>query len=170
MFKTREEANRYATEWRKNNPEKVKASQKKYYDANKEKRLANTRQWEKKNLERVKAKAKKRWAENPEYSREWKKNNPEKCKAHDRKTKYGVTSEQYEKMKVEQDNRCAICKNPETVVHKRTGLVLSLSIDHDHKTGKARKLLCRRCNSGIGMFEEDINLLRTAIQYLEENQ
>jgi hypothetical protein len=168
MYKTREAANAWQRQWNKKNPEKVKVAQKKYYDSHREQRLANTRQWEKKNPERVKEKAKQRWAENPDYFRNWKKNNPDKVRAQYRMQRYGITIEEFQKMVVEQRNRCAICRKPETIVDKRTGEVRALAVDHDHKKNKVRRLLCRRCNSGIGMFEENIKLLSKAIKYLEE--
>jgi hypothetical protein len=40
-------------------------------------------------------------------------------------------------------------------------------VDHNHKTGKIRGLLCNGCNAGIGMLKEDINVLNRAIEYLE---
>lgn len=41
-------------------------------------------------------------------------------------------------------------------------------IDHDHKTGKIRGLLCGFCNKAIGLLKENINILRNAIHYLEK--
>jgi hypothetical protein len=41
-----------------------------------------------------------------------------------------------------------------------------LTIDHDHMSGTIRGLLCRKCNSGIGLFEDDISRLTNAIEYL----
>ena len=62
-------------------------------------------------------------------------------------------------MLVEQNGVCAICKKTCTI-RKR------LSIDHDHKTGGIRKLLCSRCNSGLGFFLDDPELLIAAAKYL----
>lgn len=44
-----------------------------------------------------------------------------------------------------------------------------LCIDHDHETGKVRGLLCRTCNSGIGLLQDSPELLRRAIKWIEEN-
>ena len=58
-----------------------------------------------------------------------------------------------------QDGRCAICKKE---LHgAQRGYV-----DHDHKTMVVRGLLCNRCNLGIGMFFDDISILKSAISYL----
>jgi len=56
--------------------------------------------------------------------------------------KYGINQEIYTRMKIEQDNKCAICGNK--FKEKR-----DCSVDHDHKTGKVRALLCSKCNKGI---------------------
>jgi len=76
--------------------------------------------------------------------------------------KYGITPEQFFAMVKEQDNRCKICKRE---AGKRR-----LHIDHCHTTGKIRGLLCSPCNTSLGGFRDDPELLRAAIQYLEENR
>ena len=53
-----------------------------------------------------------------------------------------------------------ICKSPPG--HK------SLHIDHDHKTGKVRGLLCHGCNTAIGLMKDDVNILTKAIEYLKK--
>ncbi len=118
----------------------------------------------------------------------WRKNNPEKIKAYkkiykirypekykasyenynaknseDRARKrleriYGITMENYLALYDEQGGVCAICKK--SITKKR------LCVDHDHKTGKIRGLLCSYCNTGIGLFRDDLALLNSAIKYL----
>ena len=61
---------------------------------------------------------------------------------------------------------CDICKQPER--DKRNGVVRLLNKDHDHKTGEWRGLLCTRCNNGIGMFRDNVELLKRAIEYLQD--
>ena len=76
--------------------------------------------------------------------------------------RYGISLEDFEKMKKEQDGKCAICGSPPG---KR-----DLAVDHDHKTGKVRALLCNgRCNRGLGLFRDDIEYLKSAILYLEKH-
>jgi len=58
----------------------------------------------------------------------------------------------------EQEGVCAICFDPPTV--------RPLSVDHDHKTGKARGLLCKRCNLGLGLFLDSQSRLEAAADYL----
>jgi hypothetical protein len=74
-----------------------------------------------------------------------------------RRKKYGVSEEEYKNMVLSQNNICAICNKPS---HK------TLHVDHDHITGKVRGLLCSSCNMGIGMFQDDIDILNNAIKYL----
>lgn len=80
--------------------------------------------------------------------------------------KYGVTVEWYEERLAAQGGLCAICGNPPDsgiAQHPR------LAIDHCHRTGRARGLLCFLCNSALGRFEDDPELLVRAHKYLVEN-
>ena len=79
-----------------------------------------------------------------------------------RRRQYGLTEEEYKTMILSQNNLCAICSNPSK--HK------ALNIDHNHKTGKVRGLLCHNCNLAIGLFKEDIDYLTNAIKYLTSPQ
>lgn len=71
------------------------------------------------------------------------------------KKRYGLSTENYYKLFDLQNNKCAICK-----------LEKKLHIDHCHKTGKVRGLLCFGCNAAIGQFNDDTKLLKNAIEYL----
>lgn len=68
----------------------------------------------------------------------------------------------YEDLLVKQDFKCKICNTHQLDLKK------TLSVDHDHETGKARGLLCQRCNSVLGMAKDNIEILKSAIQYLGE--
>ena len=71
---------------------------------------------------------------------------------------YGLTEEEYNNMVLSQNNLCAICNNPSN--NK------ALAIDHNHKTGEVRGLLCQNCNLAIGLFKENIIIFNKAIEYL----
>ncbi len=73
---------------------------------------------------------------------------------------YGITGEQYAAMLAEQGGKCAICK--------RTPRAKRLAVDHNHKTGAVRGLLCSRCNRGIlGHADDSLERLRSAVAYME---
>ena len=78
---------------------------------------------------------------------------------------YGITEQQYAELRATQSDLCAICQQPETMTYR--GQVKTLSIDHDHTTGKVRGLLCAACNFALGKFRDDPALLRAAADYLE---
>lgn len=97
--------------------------------------------------------------------RKFREENPDKQKDYDLKRSYGIGIVDYIVMLKEQNGLCAICKKPETSIRKNK--VMQLAVDHCHETGKIRSLLCSKCNPGIGYFNHDINLLKSAIDYLE---
>src|SRR2546425_2883267 len=66
------------------------------------------------------------------------------------------TLDQYQQSYALQEGKCVICQ-----LFRPT-----LCVDHDHKTGKVRALLCRTCNAGLGDFRDNLTLLQRAILYL----
>lgn len=79
---------------------------------------------------------------------------------HTLRTVYGMMSEQYAAKLGEQGGVCAICWQPP--VTKR------LAVDHDHRTGQVRGLLCSRCNHDLlGAAHDSLAILRRAVTYLE---
>jgi hypothetical protein len=83
------------------------------------------------------------------------------------KNTFNVTLEEYNRMLKLQNNVCGICEKSETTKNKNN-VIYSLSIDHCHTTGQIRGLLCRKCNSGLGMFKDSEILLLKAIKYLKD--
>lgn len=86
------------------------------------------------------------------------------------KTKYNITVEEYDSLLKKQNYLCAICFNPEVRVHRITQTVTDLSVDHCHKTGKVRGLLCRLCNIMLGNSMESKEILLNGIKYLEKHE
>lgn len=70
-----------------------------------------------------------------------------------------IYDDEYDRRLNEQGGGCAICG--EFPTEKK------LAVDHDHETGRVRGLLCMRCNTALGHFEDSITLLEAAIDYLE---
>lgn len=63
-----------------------------------------------------------------------------------------------------QNGRCAICSVELAGKHLERD---SPQIDHCHRTGKARAILCRLCNTALGNFRDDPSLVRKSLEYLE---
>jgi len=89
--------------------------------------------------------------------------NPERTKNNDLKRLYGITLDEHTKMYEEQNSVCAICKSGGDGKWKK------LCVDHDHKTGKVRQLLCRNCNMVLGQVGDNTNLLEEMIKYLQKH-
>lgn len=98
-----------------------------------------------------------------ESYRKWKESNPERVKEIQRnwkrRKKYGMSAEEYEILCKSQNYRCAIC---------RGGGVLA--VDHCHASGKYRGLLCLGCNKGLGFFQDSLEFLKKAVEYLESKR
>ncbi len=125
--------------------------------------------YKKLNRKKLSEKQKEYNAKNKERNRLYHLNNKEKLAdkkkwSHLKKT-FNLDKEQYLKMLKIQNNVCYICKNIETTKGAKY-----LSVDHCHKTGKIRGLLCAACNKALGGFKDNIEYLESAIKYLKENQ
>ncbi len=87
------------------------------------------------------------------------------------RSRYGLSFDQYRQMWTAQDRRCAICGTPilcgkadgKREAHRRYAVV-----DHDHRTGCVRGLLCWPCNAGLGNFRDSAAWLKNAAKYLEK--
>ncbi len=89
-----------------------------------------------------------------------------KCKAcriiSTREHTLGVTQDDYLRMHKEQSGRCGICHS-----RLRSRRYKAFAVDHDHKTGRIRGLLCTKCNTGLGLFKDNIEFLMSAINWLK---
>ncbi len=73
---------------------------------------------------------------------------------------FNLTPEDYDKILAHQGGVCFICKQPPKENRR-------LAVDHDHKTGLVRGLLCSFCNRAIAVFRDDFERLRNASSFLE---
>lgn len=133
----------YNREWHQNNKASVKVRHSEWRQNNKEERNAYMREWWKA------AKLK-----DPEkYTRQ--------RRQHSLKRKYGISLDDYENLLAKQGGHCALCdKKPSD---ERYG---SLHVDHCHKTGRVRGLLCTNHNTALGTLGDDVEGLHRAINYL----
>jgi hypothetical protein len=85
---------------------------------------------------------------------------------------YGISPEKYNELRLLQNNCCAICNTHEENVSRgpSSSSETALHIDHCHDTNKVRGLLCMNCNTMLGQAKDSIDLLKSAINYLEKNQ
>lgn len=109
-------------------------------------------QWQKQNREQANANA-----------RNWRARNPEKVRIsalrHYVRKHYGMTLEEYNALT--QNARCAICrKKIKPGKH---------CLDHCHESGRVREVLCGKCNTGLGCFRDDPELLELAAEYLRRH-
>lgn len=74
---------------------------------------------------------------------------------------YDMTVKHYEDLLSAQSGNCAICLGENHLPN------IVLFVDHNHTTGQVRGLLCARCNTGIGLLKDDIGIMFSAIEYLQ---
>ena len=119
---------------------KKSAYHKKWRDKNKEKEKLRTRKWQKENPTRV-LQQQRNWAFST--GRKWKE-------AGIKNTKNEFFGQKdYEELFNLQQGKCALCRTEGNANKKR------LCVDHNHKTGRARKLLCFKCNFRLGFIEKE---------------
>jgi hypothetical protein len=75
--------------------------------------------------------------------------------------RYGIEPEAVDALVAAQDGKCALCERPFSTLKPK-----QKHVDHDHKTGAIRGVLCDRCNRGLGYLQEDTQVLAKAIVYL----
>jgi len=147
-IRNKERKSKYYKEKYAENPRKFIALTSAYHVNHPEVSRKAGKKWEYKNKEKLKLKNKTRYENNKEYFYDW-----------HLKNKYGISIEDYKEIHKAQDGRCCICE-------EKTELV----VDHDHKTGKVRGLLCQPCNRSLGFMKENVRSLENAIRYLKDNK
>lgn len=145
----------YFKEYAKNNKETLRVNRNKYVANNLEKNREHKKKYYKNNKEKVSKSIK-----------EWKNNNKEVIKQTNKefnlRVNYGLTIEDYNNIFNSQNGCCAICNRHQMNFKK------NLAVDHDHNTGEVRGLLCHNCNTGLGQFKDNIELMKSGIDYLNK--
>jgi hypothetical protein len=93
-------------------------------------------------------------------AKEYYKANRDKRLEYRRKYLYGVNEEVYQDLLKQSGGVCEICKEECTSGR-------ALAVDHCHNSQEVRGLLCTNCNTALGSFKDDIDLMKKAIEYLE---
>lgn len=109
-----------------------------------------------------------------EARKKWRLDNPERSQlsARSRRLKhvYGITLDEYYAMLSAQEGCCAICgleENKSALISLQKNI--SFAVDHCHVTNKIRGLLCNQCNRALGMFGDNKDILKKALDYLNKH-
>lgn len=89
----------------------------------------------------------------------------EKIREYNLKRDYGITVSDYNILFESQNYKCVICGSENS-----KGSHKHFHVDHDHKTGRVRGLLCFKCNSLLGQANDDCSILQNAIDYLKHHE
>ena len=143
----------YQQKWRENNVDKVKEYKQEYNANNQDKRRESKRKWDAANAERLK---------------QHRAMNKKDAALSHLKRKYGLTEEGFLQMLAAQNNACNICKKPlaATILGKHK------SVEHCHKTGRIRGIVCQRCNMFMSFIDQDNfnELLRSARRHAKQTK
>lgn len=123
----------------------------------KEKGRKKLNQWRAKNPDKVRS----QWKRGRPRQRQYYRENSNAFRDRQLRKDYGITLTEYESMLRLQHMKCAICRKESCASGK------NFAVDHNHKTGKVRGLLCMLCNNSLGGFRDNVRLLKRAIKYLE---
>lgn len=137
-YKDLEKRKEYSEEYRKNNKEKFSEYDKKYRDKNLEKERERGKKYYCINKEKLLRK-RREYLSNPEIK--------ERDRWRRIKKKYGITKEEWERIYQEQDGRCYLCQRTEKQIKKSKSKYMV--VDHNHKTGDIRGILCSFCNRTV---------------------
>jgi len=153
----REKKNAQQRDWRRRNLTKAREIGRRSYRANHETNLSRSREYQRENRDVINAKKRAAYAAlTPE----------ERWDSKLRRT-YGITADDYAAMLTAQGGVCAVCRQPERA--GRDGRIVRLSVDHCHRTGAVRGLLCRACNTRVGIYEgRHVDDIRRYLSTFEE--
>lgn len=126
------------------NKEEKRIYDREYYSNHREKKIEQQIKYRSSNKDKIKKLSHERYSKYRSYLKN-----------------YGITLDEYNGLLIKQNNECKIC-------HKHiTQSKHAFAVDHDHDTGIVRGLLCSKCNSALGLFEDNANVLLSALIYLK---
>ena len=130
------------------------------------------RNWYQKNKSKCIEQARNSRIRRRKEGRDWYQLNKDKVRLYNQnhkfKTNYGLTLEEYNVLFEIQQGVCAICEKPETAHDERVNKPRFLSVDHNHRTGKIRGLLCGKCNTALGSLKENTDTMSKMILYVNK--
>lgn len=98
----------------------------------------------------------------------WKLRNPDKVREMHLLKLYGITLKEYNSILLKQNGTCGVCDAADSgVSRKNSNKREPLFVDHCHKTGKVRGLLCRLHNTALGIMKDDVNMIQKLLEYLK---
>lgn len=100
-------------------------------------------------------------SKNQGYCQRYYKDNKHKWRERDYQRKYGMSIQEVNALIASQNGQCPICEIP----FKSQKL---MSLDHDHTTGKVRQMLCSKCNTALGLLNEDVVRFHRAVKYINK--
>jgi hypothetical protein len=138
--------------------QKERESRRLYRRNNKELIRSANSEWKSKNREYVR-----------EMQRMYRERDKDRYRRNTRRTQlrvnYGITPDDLNGMITSQGGVCAICQRS---LDSSTKWLIP-HVDHDHKTGKVRALLCGRCNAAIGLFDDNTAVIRASADYIDQH-
>lgn len=137
----------YQREWEKKNPEKRREISKRYRERYPD-RITETQR-------RCYSKP-----ERKQKQRKWQRQNKDKVRIYQMKSKFGLTTEQA--VELSKIDKCSACGGPPGKHN--------LHVDHNHRTGEVRGMLCHGCNVSLGLLREDLERIRALANYIERGR
>ena len=148
MAQTAKQRLEYQRQWRKNNPDKVREYNQTWKKNNPDKVREYNQTWKKNNPDKVQ-----------EYSAKYRKNNPDKVRDNSIRQSWGFGADHYDSLIAEFGGKCECC-----------GTTKDLRLDHCHKTGLIRGVLCNTHNLGLGKIGDSIEDVRALLYYMEKQE
>jgi hypothetical protein len=157
----------YMKQYRQDHKPKIAAQQKQYNQDHKTKIAAQKKQWQKDHEPEITAYKKQYQQDNKDKiaarAKRYRQNHLAEEKHNKLMCAFGIGLEQYDKLFLAQEGRCAICGKHQTEFPR------ALAVDHNHETGEIRGLLCSKCNTSL-VIVENRELLASAMRYLQSER